>query len=296
MKLKIGVALLAFVTAVIPLSLSAEGGSAQAIASRDAARTYANLPLRFEPAVERGHFLARSSGYAVLVGPRESAIAVTAKSGSTQTLRFRFDGANAAARIEAIEPLPGLPITTLVRTRAIGGWACGTSPSCAPRTRTPAWTWSITATTAAWNSISWSPPWQTPRAIALALSGMDKLYINAEGELVADVSGHPVRFAKPRAYQNVAGSAKAVSVEYALAGEGKARLQIGDYDKNLELVIDPTSVLCTLSGRARRVIPRMGSRWTQRAMPTSLGRHVRAISRIPVVPSSARAAMHTSQK
>ena len=108
MKLKIGVALLAFVTAVIPLSLSAEGGLAQAIASRDAARTYANLPLRFEPAVEQGHFLARSSGYAVLVGPRESAIAVTAKSGSTQTLRFRFDGSNAAARIEAIEPLPGI--------------------------------------------------------------------------------------------------------------------------------------------------------------------------------------------
>ena len=80
---------------------------------------------------------------------------------------------------------------------------------------------------------------------------MDKLYINAEGELVAEVSGHPVRFAKPRAYQNVAGSAKAVSVEYALAGEGKARLQIGDYDKNLELVIDPTLSYSTYLGGSK---------------------------------------------
>jgi hypothetical protein len=77
MKLKISVALLAFVTAVIPLSLSAEDGLAHAVASRNAAQTYANLPLRFEPAAEQGHFMARSSGYAVLVGAGESAIAIT---------------------------------------------------------------------------------------------------------------------------------------------------------------------------------------------------------------------------
>jgi hypothetical protein len=91
-------------------------------------------------------------------------------------------------------------------------------------------------------------PMADPRAIALTLSGMDKLYINADGELVAEVNGHPVTFAKPYAYQKVAGSAQAVSVEYALAGPGKAQLQIGDYDKNLELVIDPLLSYSTYLG------------------------------------------------
>ncbi len=91
-------------------------------------------------------------------------------------------------------------------------------------------------------------PMADPRPIALALSGMDKLYVNADGDLVAEVNGHPVRFAKPYAYQKVAGVAKAVSAEYALAAPGKARLKIGDYDKNLELVIDPTLSYSTYLG------------------------------------------------
>ena len=103
---------------------------------------------------------------------------------------------------------------------------------------------------------------------------MDKLYVNADGELVAEVNGQPVRFAKPHAYQNVAGSAKAVSVEYALAGQDKAHLQIGDYDKNLELVIDPILSYSTYLG-GRRATPQTESRWTQAAMPISRGKPVR---------------------
>ena len=48
-------------------------------------------------------------------------------------------------------------------------------------------------------------PMADPRAIALTLSGMDKLYVNADGDLVAEVNGQPVRFAKPYAYQKVDG-------------------------------------------------------------------------------------------
>ncbi len=91
-------------------------------------------------------------------------------------------------------------------------------------------------------------PMADPRAIALTLSGMDRLFINADGDLVAEVNGHPVRFAKPYAYQKVSGSAQAVSVEYTLAAPGKVQLKIGDYDKNLELVIDPTLSYSTYLG------------------------------------------------
>ncbi|MGA2962417.1 MAG: choice-of-anchor D domain-containing protein [Candidatus Korobacteraceae bacterium] len=249
MKLKISVALLAFVTAVIPLSLSAEDGLAHAVASRNAAQTYANLPLRFEPAAEQGHFMARSSGYAVLVGAGESAIAITdGKSGLTRALRFSFEGSNAAAQIEAIDALPG--VTNYYIGSDPKNWRLGVRNFARLRTKNvyPGVDIVYYGDNRRLEFDFVVAPAADPRAIALALSGMDKLYINAEGELVAEVNGNPVRFAKPYAYQKVAGSTKAVSVEYALAGPGKVQLRIGDYDKNLELVIDPTLTYSTFLG------------------------------------------------
>jgi hypothetical protein len=254
MKLKFRVALLAFVTAVTPLSLSAAGNGAlgtpaQAIASRDAARTYASLPLRFEPAAEPGSFLARSGGYAVLVGADESAIAITdAKSGASRTLRFAFDHANAAARIEAIEPLPG--VTNYYIGQDPGKWRLGVRNFAKLRARNvyPGVDVIYYGDNRRLEFDFVVAPMADPRPIALSLSGMDKLYVNADGELIAEVNGHPICFAKPYAYQKVAGGTKTVSVEYALAAPGKAQLKIGDYDKNLELVIDPTLSYSTYLG------------------------------------------------
>ena len=277
MKLKISVALLAFVTAVIPLSLFAEDGLAHAIASRDAAQTYANLPLRFEPAAEQGHFLARSSGYAVLVGAGESTIAITdGKAGLTRALRFSFDGSNAKARIEAIEALPG--VTNYYIGADPKNWRLGVRNFAKLRTKDvyPGVDIVYYGDHRRLEFDFVVAPAADPRAIAMALSGMDKLYINAEGELVAEINGTPVRFAKPYAYQKVAGNAKAVSVEYALAGPGKVQLQIGDYDKNLELVIDPTLTYSTyLGGTAGDYANGIALSGTQTATLTSPERHVR---------------------
>lgn len=252
MKLKFAVALLAFVTAIIPLSVSvsAESGPlSQAVANRDAARTYANLPLRFEAAAEPGHFLARSGGYAVLVGAGESAIAIAdAKSGAARTLRFRFEGSSAAARIEAIEALPG--VTNYYIGQDSTKWRLGV-PNFAKLRAKDVYPGVDVVYYGDQSRLEFDfvvAPMADPRAIALALSGMDNLYVNADGELVAEVNGHPVRFAKPYAYQKVSGSAQAVSVEYTLAGAGKAQLKIGDYDKNLELVIDPLLSYSTFLG------------------------------------------------
>ncbi len=250
MKLKISVALLAFVTAVIPLSLSAEGGSGT---SRCQSRCRADL--RQSAVALRTGSRARtllSSQWRHMrcwLGLASLAIAITdAKSGSTQTLRFSFDGSNAAARIEAIEPLPG--ITNYYIGQDQSNWRLGVRNFAKLRTKDvyPGVDVVYYGDNRRLEFDFVVAPMADPRAIALTLSGMDKLYINADGELVAEVNGQPVRFAKPYAYQKVAGSAKAVSVEYALAGPGKAQLQIGDYDKNLELVIDPTLSYSTYLG------------------------------------------------
>ena len=247
MKLKLGVALLALVSAVIPSSLFANSDASPG--SHDAARAYANLPLHFEPTSEQGRFLARSGAYSVLIGADESVIGIPgAKAPAMRTLRFSFDHANAGARIEGIEPLPG-----------VSNYYVGNDPS---QWRLGVKTYAKLRTKDVYPGVDIVyygdnrrlefdfvvAPKADPGAIALTLSGMDKLYINGEGDLVAEVNGQPVRFAKPYAYQKVEGLARRVSAEYALSAANKAALKIGEYDKNRELVIDPTLSYSTYLG------------------------------------------------
>ena len=259
MKLKLGVALLALVSAVIiPSSLFADSDALPQAApprstgeagSHDAARAYASLPLHFEPTSEQGRFLARSGGYSVLIGAGESAIGIPGANASPmQVLRFTFDHASAAAQLEAIEPLPG-----------VANYYVGQDPS---KWRLGVRTFAKLRTKDVYPGVDVVyygdhrrlefdfvvAPMANAKAIALTLSGMDKLYVNTDGDLVAEVNGQPVRFAKPYAYQKVAGLAKRVSAEYALSAPNKAELKLGDYDKNLELVIDPVMSYSTYLG------------------------------------------------
>jgi hypothetical protein len=258
MKLKLGIALLALVSAVIPSSLFANSDAMpQAVplrptggaGSHNAARAYANLPLHFEPTSEQGRFLARSGGYSVLIGAGESVIGIPGdKAGAMRMLRFSFDRANAGARMEGIEPLPGF-----------SNYYVGNDPD---KWRLGVRTYAKLRTKDAYPGVDIVyygdnrrlefdfvvAPKANPGAIALRLSGMDKLYVNADGDLVAEVNGQPVRFAKPYAYQKMDGLARRVSAEYALSAPNKAELKIGDYDKNRELVIDPTLSYSTYLG------------------------------------------------
>ncbi len=249
MKLKLGVALLALVTAVIPSSLSAENVQAQAAAKRDAARTYANLPLHFEPAVEQGRFLARSGKYSVLIAAGESVIAISdGIAGSTRILRFGFEHANSAAQIEGIEPLPG--VTNYYVGQDKNKWRLGVRNFAKLRTRDayPGVDVVYYGDNRHMEFDFVVAPMANPNAIALTLSGMDKLYVDADGDLVAEVGDLPIHFAKPYAYQKVDGLARRVSVEYTLTAPDRAELKLGDYDKNLALVIDPSLSYSTYLG------------------------------------------------
>ena len=226
-----------------PYGRPAEAGS------HDAARAYASLPLHFEPTSDEGRFLARSGGYSVLIGAGDSAIGIPgAKAGPMRVLRFTFDHANAAAQLEPIEPLPG-----------VANYYVGQDPS---KWRLGVRTFAKLRTKDVYPGVDVVyygdhrrlefdfvvAPMANARAIALTLSGMDKLYVNSDGDLVAEVNGQPVRFAKPYAYQKVAGLAKRVSAEYALSAPNKAELKLGDYDMNRELVIDPVMSYSTYLG------------------------------------------------
>jgi hypothetical protein len=199
-----------------------------------------NLPLSFEPAATPGHFLARSGGYTVSIGATESSVAVIgAASGTVSMLRFTLEGANAAAGIEPFEPLPG--VTNYYLGSDPGNWRLGVKNFAKLR---------VASVYPGVDVVYYGDhrrlefdfivaPKANPDPIALSFAGMDKLYTASDGDLVAELNGQPVRFAKPYAYQRVAGEIRPVSVDYVLAKAGKVQLQIGEYDKNLELVIDP---------------------------------------------------------
>ena len=250
MKVKFWVALVALAIVAFPPVSAAGNTSGTAEAKLAAVNALRNLPLSFEPAATPGRFVARSGGgYTISIGATESSVAVPgAAAGTASILRFGFEGANAATSIEGFEPLPGvsnyyvgndpakwrLGVKNFAKLRAAGVYP-GVDVVYYGDQRRLEFDFLVA-------------PNASPDPIALAFSGMDKLSVAADGDLVAEVNGQPVRFAKPYAYQKVAGEARPVSVEYVVTKAGKAQLQIGEYDKNLELVIDPTLSYSTYLG------------------------------------------------
>lgn len=248
MKVKLCVALLALIVVMLPQTLLAGPGAAPANARLAATQMSANLPLSFEPAQTPGHYLAHSGRYAVLIGATESSVVVTdEKSKSSRRLGFALENANAAASIDAIDPLPS--VTNYYRGNTSDSWRLGVKNFAKLRAKSiyPGVDVVYYGDQRRLEFDFVVAPKADPTAIALTFSGMDKLYTGTDGDLVAETGGQPVRFAKPVAYQMIAGQRKAVSAEYALIG-GKAKLRIGDYDRNLELVIDPILSYSTYLG------------------------------------------------
>jgi hypothetical protein len=248
MKVKLCVALLALAVVLLPLPLLAGPGVAPANARLTATRVSANLPLTFEPMQAPGYYLARSGSYSVSVGATQSSVVMAGpNSRSTQILRFALQNANPAASLEALDPLPG--ITSYYVGNDPKKWRLGVKNFARLRANSiyPGVDIVYYGDQRRLEFDFVVAPNADPSPIALTFSGAGKLYADAEGNLVAEVGGQPVRFAKPFAYQTVAGERKPVSVNYALVGD-KAQLRIGEYDKNLDLIIDPVVTYATYLG------------------------------------------------
>ena len=84
-------------------------------------------------------------------------------------------------------------------------------------------------------------PKHDPEQIHIRIKGADKLEIGTQGELIAHTGNGPVAFTAPIAFQETAnGERTAVQVAYLLdADQQRYRFQLGRYDVNQPLVIDP---------------------------------------------------------
>jgi hypothetical protein len=250
------------------IALSAVGQSG---ISREAGPSaFGNLPLYFE--ANRGQtggiqsFVARGRGCNFLIAPKEALLTLARcdatqsvpqpgrgnasrpRLAQTRTLRLEFAGANPDARISGIGELPGkvnyfignnpalwrtgLPLFTQVRVDKI---YAGVDLVYYCNQQRLEYDFVVA-------------PRADPRAISMRVTGADGLRVDAQGDLVFSLGNDEIRQPKPLIYQTVAGTRKAIAGGYRPMDEHTVSFWIGNYDRELPLVIDPILSYSTFLG------------------------------------------------
>ncbi|MGI8985059.1 MAG: SBBP repeat-containing protein [Acidimicrobiales bacterium] len=93
-------------------------------------------------------------------------------------------------------------------------------------------------------------PGADPGAIAVDVDGPGEPVIDAAGDLVVETASGTLRQSKPVLYQERDGERHAVTGAFALRGDGRVGFEVGDYDPDLALVIDPVISYSTFLGGA----------------------------------------------
>ena len=84
--------------------------------------------------------------------------------------------------------------------------------------------------------------------IRLEIQGGQNLRIDSQGQLVVATSGGNVLLRKPVAYQNAGAEKQIVAANYTVRENNQVRFQIGAYDHNRPLIIDPILAYSTYLG------------------------------------------------
>ncbi len=226
------------------------------------AEAYGKLPLSFEAnqgqTDSRVDFLSRGSGYTLFLTPAEAVLALRKGSAEAKkapavppaVVRMKLVGANPSPQASGLEELPGK-----------SNYFLGNDPS-KWRTNVPRYA-----------KVSYKDvypgvdlvyygnqrqleydlvvsPGTDPDAIALSFEGVERLRIDARGDLVLNTSGGEIRQHKPLVYQELDGIRREIAGSYVLSGGRQVGFQVAAYDAGQPLVIDPVLVYSTYLGSA----------------------------------------------
>lgn len=218
-------------------------------APKPPAAMFARAPLSFEknmgqtdPTVE---FLSRGPGYALfLTRGGDTVVRLSEPNGTARVLRTTLIGARKNARAKGRHPAPG--VVNYLRGRN-------------GRSQTGVGTFERVSFTEVYAGIDVVyygnqrqleydfvvGPGADPSAISMRVDGADSLTVNEAGELVIEAGAVPVRHGKPVAYQTLNGVRHDVAASYKLSGS-TISFTVGDYDREVALVIDPIVIYWTL--------------------------------------------------
>jgi hypothetical protein len=215
-------------------------GSAAAIRAPHpaSARTQQALPLVFEAnrgqAAPHVKYLARMGAYSLYLADSEMLLPL-----ARQPVRLRFLGADPAARIEGIDPLPGHSHYLLGRDPS--GWLTGIPHFNRVRYRR-LYPGVEAVCYGNQRQIEFDlvlAPGVSVGRIRLGLEGASDVRLDQEGNVVLTAGGHEVRLLKPRAYQEAGGHRKHVAGRYVLRSKRQVGFEVAAYDLNRPLIIDP---------------------------------------------------------
>jgi len=247
---------LALAAAVAPAAGGAasagDGGSAAAVRAAQRA-----LPLHFEPASAEGQFVAAGTGYGLLIGPGSSTLVLAAgRAGRTplgtvpsgSVLRVRLVGANASARAEASEVLPGRAHS--FRGASPSGWRRDVAMAGRVTYREvyPGVDLTYYGNGGALEHDFVVRPAADASVLRMALEGAVGVRLDEAGDLVVAMPGGEVRQRKPVAYQLIGGERRTVACRYVFEDEGRIAIRVGDYDASRPLVVDPVVEYATFVG------------------------------------------------
>ena len=91
-------------------------------------------------------------------------------------------------------------------------------------------------------------PGADPNLIQLAFAGVDKLSVNAVGDLTLLVGTKLVELHKPIVYQLVNGTPQVIANNYVLQGKNQVSFHLGRYNRTQPLIIDPVLSYSTYIG------------------------------------------------
>src|SRR5947207_3244695 len=167
---------------------------------------------------------------------------------TTDTLRMKLVGANQAAKVTALDELPGK-----------SNYFIGNDPK---KWRTDVPTYGKVKYEGVYPGIDLVyygnqrqleydfvvAPGADPNRIVLGFQGAERLEINAEGELVLHAAGGAIRQRVPVIYQEINGVRTKIEGRYVLKDAHRVGFQVAAYDQSRPLVIDPTLVYSTYLG------------------------------------------------
>jgi uncharacterized protein (TIGR03437 family) len=213
-------------------------------AQRGAREAYANLPLSFErdSTPPMGHFLARTGGHAVWLSPE----AITLQS-ERSSLQLRFANANAATRLEALDPLPGT--SNYLFGRDPKRWITGVPTYARVRYRQlyPGIDLICHGSARRFEYDFEISPGADPSRIRVSFDQAYAARIDRNGDLVLSGGDLEWRQPAPHVYQG----RNSVAGRFIVRPHGEFGFEIGAFDRSQALVIDPVVVQATYLGGTR---------------------------------------------
>ncbi|HQC11852.1 MAG TPA: PKD domain-containing protein, partial [Methanoregulaceae archaeon] len=152
---------------------------------------------------------------------------------------YRFDGADGECLVEGVDPLACE--ANFFYGRDSSQWVTGVDTYRAIRYTDlyPGIDLLYEGVSDGLKSTYFVDPGADPGQIGLSYYGQDEISVADDGTLVLSSVNGTITHSAPYCYQVIDGSVVVVSCDYAITDQGNVTFTVGDYDRSLELVIDP---------------------------------------------------------